>query len=208
MPERAHPKDFPKPGSLQFRLRRGFVPWVSRVRDSPFYDEFHYRYQWANNLVKNMKVLEIPCGVGWGTSLMTKAKSITAIDISQDAINEARRLYLKSGEFCVGDMASIAADDASYDAVVCLEGIEHVPISVADMFIEEAHRVLRPNGILLISSPHAESGGHSGNEFHIHEYRPDEIAAKLERRFVIKKSHSRRVERMIVTYFECRRPSD
>ncbi len=203
MAERAHPKDFRKPGSLYFRLRRGWMPWLSRVKQSPFYDEFMYRYDWANGLINDLEVLEIPCGMGWGTSLMSNAQRILGVDIAEDAIAEAKKMYPNAGDFSVGTMESLEFDDCSLDAVVCLEGIEHVPIQVADRFLAESHRVLRDGGLFLVSSPHAKNGGHSGNEFHIHEYQPDEIKAKLDSYFTVEHMHAREVGHMVVTYFKC-----
>jgi SAM-dependent methyltransferase len=71
------------------------------------------------------------------------------------------------------------ADD-TFDAVVCFEAIEHVadPSCVLDEF----RRVLRPEGVLLISSPN-RGVYPPGNRFHIHEYRPRELEEALARRF-------------------------
>ena len=43
------------------------------------YNEFQYRHRWVDGLVGGLEVLEIPCGVGWGTSIMKSAKSIVLL---------------------------------------------------------------------------------------------------------------------------------
>jgi SAM-dependent methyltransferase len=43
--------------------------------------------------------------------------------------------------------------DASFDAVLCLETIEHIPPGALGRFANELTRVLRPGGVILITTP-------------------------------------------------------
>jgi ubiquinone/menaquinone biosynthesis C-methylase UbiE len=74
-------------------------------------------------------------------------------------------------------MSRLEFPDCSFDIVACLEGIEHVSIEVGAKFLREAYRILRPGGQLFVTSPHPKTGGHSGNPFHVHEYRTEELRA-------------------------------
>ncbi len=51
----------------------------------------------------------------------------------------------------VSDITAIPVEDASFDAVMCIEVLEHVPDPVAA--IRELNRVLRPGGFLIITAP-------------------------------------------------------
>ncbi len=53
----------------------------------------------------------------------------------------------------ISDITSIPVEDASFDAVMCTEVLEHVPDPVAAL--KELTRVLRPGGYLLITAPFA-----------------------------------------------------
>ena len=127
------------------------------------------------------------------------------VDRDGRSIEEARRRYAGHARFETGDMAGLPFPEGSFDVVVCLEGIEHVPVEVGARFIEEAARVLRPGGLLLLSSPHSPTSPHSGNPYHVHEYRPEEIRALIVRRFDIEESICRPVDRLEVHYFRARR---
>jgi SAM-dependent methyltransferase len=79
----------------------------------------------------------------------------------------------------VGSATSIPAADASIDVAISFETLEH--IREQDEFIAELHRVLKPDGVLLISCPNkAEYTDKRGtqNEFHVKElYRADDATA-------------------------------
>jgi SAM-dependent methyltransferase len=55
------------------------------------------------------------------------------------------------------DARSIDLPSASFDAVVCLDVVEHLPDPAC--FLREAFRLLRPGGVLLFSTPNPDSFG-------------------------------------------------
>jgi SAM-dependent methyltransferase len=144
--------------------------------------EHEARYRWAARAVRGRAVLDAGCGVGYGTAIVAGAGAARAvgIDISAEAIEHAHGRYGHAGGFVVGDLEGLPFADDTFDAVVCFEAIEHVadPSCVLDEF----RRVLRPEGVLLISSPN-RGVYPPGNRFHIHEYRPRELEEALARRF-------------------------
>lgn len=175
------------------------------MKRNPYREAFYARHKWASRYCKGRDVLDIPCGMGWGTSLLLGCRTLVGVDISPEAITEARDRYGRRATFQVGDMAILGFDRNSFDVIVCLEGIEHVPVAVGEVFLSEAARVLRPDGRLLLTSPHCPTKEHSGNPYHLKEYRPEELRALLERHFDIVEVDARRVKKVTVSYFHARR---
>ena len=175
MSERAHPED---PGFKDnfFGLIRNKYKW-----------KLYERYNFCNGYIKGKKVLDIPCGVGWGTSLLKRAAFIIGIDISNEAIDYAKKHYeSKNRKFYVGDMQSIPLKDNSIDVVICLEGFEHVPKNIGARFIEESKRLLRQDGLLIMTCPVLnEHGKSAGNPYHLCEYPEYELIEMLNNKFRI-----------------------
>ena len=204
MAERAHPDEPEFQDQWNFRLRRGFFPWWTR-RKSRYRQAFVWRYNWVNSHCAGKDVIDIPCGMGWGTSLIKGARSLRGFDLNAEAIAEATERYGAIADFYVGDMAKLELPDSSVDVVCCLEGIEHVPLAIGQTFLKEASRVLRSQGSLLISSPYCRTKQHSGNPYHLHEYQPDEIRRHLGEFFFVEASETHEVDIMAVLYLTCRK---
>lgn len=51
----------------------------------------------------------------------------------------------------VSDITSIPVEDASFDAVMCIEVLEHLPDPVKALY--ELNRVLKPGGVLILTAP-------------------------------------------------------
>lgn len=95
--------------------------------------------------------VDIGCGDGGtsGTYLNTKARSYVGVDVSQAAVDLARASGLSA--IRVQDASRLPFDDGSFDVAVCTEVLEHLiaPLAAA----EEARRVLRPAGRLIVTVP-------------------------------------------------------
>jgi SAM-dependent methyltransferase len=204
MAERVHPDDPCFRDEVSFRLRRGIVPWLE-IKRNPYRAAFFWRYKWVSDYCAGKDVLDVPCGMGWGTSQIRGAKSLVGLDLSEDAIREANFRYGALARFQCGDMARLAVPDSSVDVVACLEGIEHVPVEIGRCFLKESERTLRPGGLLLLSSPYCRTMEHSGNPFHIHEYQPKEIQALVSESFAIENVITQDVDIMKVLYIRCRK---
>lgn len=203
MAERISPDSPEHKDQYQFVMRKRIVPWLV-VKRNPYRKAFFERYEWVNEFAKDKAVLDVPCGMGWGTSLIHGASSLVGLDIDADAITEARRRY-PGLDFRVGSMDSLDARAESVDVICCLEGIEHVPPETANNFLEEAFRSLKSNGHLLVSSPRMPDGSHSGNPYHVKEYPLTEILQLLEKRFRIATVNSKAVGNLIVDYIACQK---
>lgn len=157
-----------------------FVP--AEMRGQLVEAEHMARYWWASAVCRDRRVLDVGCGVGYGAALLKQAGAaeVVAVDVAE-AVIEVARQEVPEGVLCeVADARSLPYGDGSFDLVVCLETIEHV--EDPDRVLDELARVVRRDGLLLISSPNRNRYV-PGNPHHRHEYTPPELRAALERRF-------------------------
>lgn len=154
-------------------------------------------YHWAMealSAVCNMRVLDAACGTGYGSySLAAQARSIVGVDRDLPTIREARRCYHRSNLcFLPMDCLTLAFKDASFDAVLSFETIEHV--ANASQFLRGITRVLTPDGWLVLSTPNGKSAGAvPENPFHHREYTRDELQALLAEYFYSVRLFGRRL---------------
>jgi ubiquinone/menaquinone biosynthesis C-methylase UbiE len=141
------------------------------------------RYRFAKDFVQGMRVLDIACGEGYGTSSLAKAgaASVVGVDIADDVCEHARRKYGIDAR--TGDAQAIPLPNRSVDVIVSFETIEHVTSPAA--FLEECVRVLAPHGTLIVSTPNRPvySGECSQNPFHRIELDEEEFLDLLRSRF-------------------------
>lgn len=115
--------------------------------------EHMHRYLLVEHLVTGKLVLDIACGEGYGSALLSRsARRVIGVDNAQDAIQSARMAYVAQNlDFMVGSCTDIPLEGSSVDVVVSFETIEH--LTEHERMMEEIVRVLRPDGILVMSSP-------------------------------------------------------
>ncbi len=156
-----------------------FVPEAHS--EMSFAPEHHARYRWAAAAVGECDVLDAGCGVGWGTALLAAGGAhATGVDISPIAVEDAQQAYGDRAEFAVADLLELPFENESFDAAVCFEAIEHV--ANPEPALDELRRVLRPGGLLLVSTPN-KGVYPQGNPFHLHELTREEFRAALATRF-------------------------
>ena len=140
------------------------------------------RYAWAAPLVAGRRVLDAGCGLGYGSAALAHAgaQHVTGVDIAEAVVQAGRESAGPQVELRTGDVRSLDFEDGSFGAVVCFEVIEHV--EERDAVLAELHRVLEPDGLLLISSPNRDVYV-PGNPHHVHEYTPPELREHLAGHF-------------------------
>lgn len=163
-----------------------FVPGIDDVKLSM---EHYQRYYSVLPLTKGKTVLDAACGEGYGTALLASDSfHVTGIDISKEALLRARQNYSQfdNVEFIEASIEKLPMADHSVDVIISFETIEHVPEAVQWKFLDEIARVLKEDGILVMSTPNKEiysDRPNYHNEFHIKEFYQDEFLAFLSTRF-------------------------
>ncbi len=134
------------------------------------YNRCLYAYKAASELVKG-NIIELGSGEGYGIQMLAPlAAHYMAVDkfdtdISGQANVEFRKQLLPS-------LAGIA--DNTFDFALTFQVIEHIQDDKT--FIEEIHRVLKPGGVLMLTTPNRPMSL-TRNPWHIREYTADELAA-------------------------------
>ncbi|MFZ1523007.1 MAG: methyltransferase domain-containing protein [Candidatus Saccharimonadales bacterium] len=157
-------------------------------KNNLFYTEHLQRYNQTRDIVKGKVVLDIASGSGYGTKIISKyAKKVYGVDINYGAVNYARENYsAKNIEYMTGSGTNIPIGNKSVDVVTTFETIEH--IDDYESFIKEIKRVLKPDGLAIISTPNDLEYG-EGNHFHIHEFEHKELLTLIEKYFKNTKSY-------------------
>ncbi len=120
--------------------------------------------------------------VAWGgercSSSIPEPPAPSGIDIDLEAVEDART-RAPNADIRQGDLADLPWPDESFDLVVCFEALEHV--QQQERVLDELVRVMRPGGILMVSSPNPRVYP-AGNPFHVHELTPEELQAAVQSR--------------------------
>jgi SAM-dependent methyltransferase len=140
-------------------------------------------YAFAVPLVAGATLLEVGCGEGYGTALLAgRAHSVLGLDYDARTVAHAAATYRRAS-FVRANLAALPVRSASVDAVATLQVIEHVWNH--GEFVRECLRVLRPGGLLIVTSPNrlTFSPGleEPVNPFHTKEFTAAELAELLVR---------------------------
>lgn len=166
------------------------LPWTGeRLVPSIFtygaIDHLH-RYALALTLADGKNILDVASGEGYGSALLARrAHFVTGVDICEEAVRHAQRKYSAENlQFKQGSATAVPLDTHSVDVVVSFETIEHHDRH--DEMLQEVKRVLKPNGLLIMSSPdklhYSELPGIT-NPFHVKELYAPEFRSLIESHF-------------------------
>jgi methionine biosynthesis protein MetW len=106
---------------------------------------------YAKFLAPGSRCLDLGCGDGRmsGLWLQQRRCEYIGVDIAQNAVRAARARGLEAVR--VEDASQLPFENDSFDAVVCIEVIEH--LFEPQMALREALRVMKPGGVLLVTTP-------------------------------------------------------
>ena len=179
-------------GRLEWTGER-FVPWANGAQ---IYYEHLHRYAYAYRLVDKKRVLDLGSGEGYGTAMLAeRAEKAIGIEIDETAVYHAQRKYVNGKlEFIRGSILNVPLKANTWDAIVCFEVLEH--IKEHDKFMAEAKRLLKGDGLLMVSTPNRAiytDQPNYHNPFHTKELYFDEFVDLLKRYFKYVRIYGQRV---------------
>lgn len=106
------------------------------------------------NLSQNDVFLDVGCAWGYIEKKLVDAgmKNIYGIDVREGAIKKANK-EVNDAHFTLGSATKLPFKDEVFDKVSLFDVIEHIPVGGDMTAIVEANRVLKKNGILVVTVP-------------------------------------------------------
>jgi 2-polyprenyl-3-methyl-5-hydroxy-6-metoxy-1,4-benzoquinol methylase len=136
-------------------------------------------YEWIAERVAGRRVVDLACGEGYGAAVLARrAASVVGVDANPEAHEHARLKYTR--ERLRFERTMIELWDGDVDCAVLLQTIEHVQDPGA--LLDRLRTLVGPGGVAYVSTPNvltlAPAGaGHSGNPWHVREWRPEAFRA-------------------------------
>lgn len=96
----------------------------------------------------NMQILDAGCGAGGMMECLSKYGQVTGIDVSKEMVEHCRNIGLSA---TCDSILKLPFQDHFFDLVLCLDVLEHLPDEMTAL--EELKRVIKPEGVLVLSVP-------------------------------------------------------
>jgi SAM-dependent methyltransferase len=139
------------------------------------------RYAWSCQFASGARVLDAGCGMAYGTRMLADAGAGEVVGVDLDKALLAGHVDTPANiTLETADVRDLPHEANSFDLVVCFEVIEHV--TEPQRVLDELHRVLRPDGLLVVSTPNRDVYT-PGNPYHLRDLTPHELRAQLQERF-------------------------
>jgi len=162
-------------------------------------DQLSFHYEWAmGHLQPEMSVLDVACGDGYGARMMAQKgfSKVHGADLDPEVIAIARQLtdglYVS---YHVEDVTKMTFDNNYFDAITSMETLEHVD---AQPCLQEFHRVLKPGGRLILSTPQNRLGRIPVTPIHLREYSLDELVSLCNQYFAIQTAVGIKAGRIVI----------
>lgn len=161
---------------------------LESMSQATYYNEW-VKEQFASYLKGD--ILEVGCGIGNFSEILAGYGQLTAIDINQAYVKEAKRGVGKKAEIGVGDIekGKYFFDKNFFDSIVCINVLEHIKDD--RIALENIYKLLSPQGFLILLVPsHAFLYNSIDKSIgHYRRYEKDQLEEMLiEHNFKIEKS--------------------
>lgn len=150
-------------------------------------------FRWAAGAVRDRDVLVVGCGRGHGARILHEAgaRSVTGTDPDQRSIDIATHLYGERLAFTVAEPDALPLASASFGAVVCFDA--PAKFFDAGAALGELERVLKADGVLLVSMPLYRAPLEPPSEDGVDPATPEDGVSDLGTRFANVRSYRRRL---------------
>ena len=178
------------------------------VSDDLFQNKLHLqRYQFTlDHIQPGERCLEVGAGLGvFGEMLCDHGVRYAGIEFDPEACDRAQRRVGDKSLIDRGDAQKLVFPAHSFDCVVCLEVLEHLPDFRSA--VSEAKRILKSGGRYIVSVPYRKIGAPSEiNPHHLYEPGEDELLAVLRNHFsIVEVFYQRYEETSLMSIARCLR---
>ena len=134
------------------------VPRTDYSRIARYYDKLRsepvgiwvYKIILYGEINSNSVILDVGCGTGMNYKALKNFGTVYSLDLDKIAVNIYKKKRIKN--VFLGDAQNMKMFKANQFDVLCvIELIEHLPKDT--LFLKEAHRVLKKQGLLLLTAP-------------------------------------------------------
>ena len=172
--------------------------------DNVIHQRLLFAYEEASRLISG-KILELGCGAGRGMELVAAAcADYTGIDKNTELLKQHTQTYPNFTFLNQNIPPFEGIEDNTFDFVISFQVIEHIQDDA--LFLKEIHRVLKPSGKAIISTPNIKLSL-TRNPWHIREYTPKELTKLMEKHFSKVTMKGVYGSKKIMQYFEENRDS-
>lgn len=143
-----------------------------------------HRYYTSSSYCKDKDVLEVACGAGQGLGyLANTANKVVGGDIDRNILRFAKEHYKGKDniEIHLLDAHKLPFEDGSMDVVILLEAIYY--LNHPEKFVEEAYRVLRNDGVLIICTVNKDWSDFNPSPYSIKYFSAPELYQLLHHKF-------------------------
>jgi len=147
-------------------------------------ERLRHRYHFASLLCRDKDVLEAACGAGLGLGYLARvARKVIGGDIDVRVLKFAEERYRgrPNIEVMNFDAQQMPFPEAGFDVIILYEAIYYLP--QPEKFVDEAKRVLRKGGFLIIGSVNREWPDFNPSPYSVGYYSITELARLLAPRF-------------------------
>lgn len=155
---------------------------IASERPSSFEAESFIRYKFSSRYAKNKHVLDIGCGLGFGSNFLATggAFSVIGLDNNMKAIEYSKSHFVRKNiQFICGSALEIKQLKKKFDVILAFEVIEHLPKNTYSSFVSAITDSLTHKGICIISTPNklvtSPNTDKPSNPFHTKEFEPKEF---------------------------------
>ncbi len=128
-----------------------------RVFELKRYLFFLFLVQKSFKKQKTIKILDLGCGDGYLLNLLKQSgyKNLYGVDISKTRVKRALELTKLPNKHIVASLGEKTPFLPNFfDVIICSEVMEHIP--KPDLLLKEIHRLLKDEGMFIISTPNEE----------------------------------------------------
>lgn len=159
--------------------------------ERPFFLKHFTPYVFSSGLASGKTVLEIGFGDGYGSYYLSEyAKKLYSVDLFPKNTISAHNKYNRDNlRFIAMNGCELAFKSKIFDTIVAFQVIEHIPRTSHALFLREVIRVLKNNGIFILTTPNIlnlikNAKGYAKNPHHDLEFSYEMLKKLLREHFI------------------------